>query len=418
MPAFAGVFSFELWFFWPHPVVRLKRGAVMSSSSGKSSSKSSRRSSSKRSSTKRASTKRRSSPTVVTPELLAELDVLHGFTNPAELASPFGPVNATGVIRGEPGDFQVNELPLELPCGEGEHAWLRIRKIGNNTAWVAKQLATFACVELRDVSYAGLKDRDAVTEQWFSVWLPGRADPDWSLWSAGGVEVLEVIRHRKKLRRGDLRGNEFRLRVRELSGDIAALEAQLAQLAKTGVPNYFGYQRFGRDGGNLRLLLGKRPPDRDQRSMGYSALRSSLFNGYLNQRVIGSFWDNCDGDSREGDVPLSDRDGDLPAYTAFCGDAALGRPTAALFGEGRGRLSPPETAFFADFPAVTALLIEEGLKLHRRSIWLPVVSLKYSFTEDSMELTFSLPPGAFATTVLDMIVDYRLGNAPVIQDDS
>ena len=117
-------------------------------------------------------------------------------------------------------------------------------------------------------------------------------------------------------------------------------------------------------------------------------------------------------------MPLSDRDGDLPAYTVFCGDAALGRPTAALFGEGRGRLSPPETGFFADFPAVTALLIEEGLKLHRRSMWLPVVSLKYSFTEDSMELTFSLPPGAFATTVLDMLVDYRLGNVPVIQDDS
>ena len=144
MPAFAGVFSFKLWFFWPDPVVRLKRGAVMSSSSGKSSSKSSKRSSSKRSSSKRSLSKRPSTPTVVTPELLAELDVLHGFTNPAQLASPFGPVHATGVIRAEPGDFQVNELPLELPCGEGEHAWLHIRKIGNNTAWVAKQLATFA----------------------------------------------------------------------------------------------------------------------------------------------------------------------------------------------------------------------------------------------------------------------------------
>ena len=369
-------------------------------------------------SSKPSSSARPSIPTVITPELLAELDVLHGYTDPAKLASPFGPVHATGVIRAEPGDFRVNELPLDLPCGEGEHAWLRIRKVGNNTAWVAKQLATFAGVEPRDVSYAGLKDRDAITEQWFSVWLPGRPDPDWSIWAAGGVEVLEAVRHRKKLRRGDLRGNEFRLRVRELNGDIEALEAQLSQLAKTGVPNYFGYQRFGREGGNLRLLLGKRPPDRDQRSMGYSALRSSLFNGFLNNRVLGLFWSRCDGDSREGDVHLSDRDGDLPAYTALCGDAALGRPTAALFGEGRGRLSPSETAFFADFPAVTALLIKEGLKLHRRSMWLPVVSLGYSFHENSMELTFSLPPGAFATTVLDMLLGYRLGNVPVIQDDS
>ncbi len=348
-------------------------------------------------------------------DLTAELQRLQLGIDPATLANPFGPVTAAGVIRSVPDDFRVTELPLDFPAAGGEHCWLLIRKTGQNTAWVAKQLAVSAGVEPKHVSYAGLKDRHAVTEQWFSVWLPGRDDPDWAGLNLSGVEILDAGRRVKKLRRGDLRGNRFEIRVRGLEGDPKELILRLAAVAESGVPNYFGEQRFGRGGNNLRLLSGGRRLDRDKRSIAYSALRSALFNMYLNQRVEGLNWNYCSNDSEAGDVPLSDRDGDLDSYTALCGAAAEGRPTGALWGAGRGRLAAAEEVFFATFPAVTALLEKEGLRRHRRSMWLPVSELEWDLVDESagsvLSLSFSLPPGAFATTVLDMLLRFRLGNS-------
>jgi len=85
----------------------------------------------------------------------------------------------SGIIRTFPEDFQVDEIPLFEPSGQGEHVFVQIKKTGENTDWVAGQLAKIAGVKRRDVSYAGLKDRHAVTTQWFSVWLPGKDAPDW-----------------------------------------------------------------------------------------------------------------------------------------------------------------------------------------------------------------------------------------------
>ncbi|HFD39876.1 MAG TPA: tRNA pseudouridine(13) synthase TruD, partial [Anaerolineae bacterium] len=90
------------------------------------------------------------------------------------LPSPYGPPLGQAVLRSRPEDFQVEEIPVCMPDGAGEHVWLKICKRGQNTDWVARQLARFAGVRPRDVSFAGLKDRHAVTEQWFSVHLPGR----------------------------------------------------------------------------------------------------------------------------------------------------------------------------------------------------------------------------------------------------
>lgn len=151
---------------------------------------------------------------------------------------------ATGHIRQSPEDFRVTEIPLFEPTGEGEHAWLRVRKRGTNTTWVAKQLAQLAGIRERDVSYAGLKDRHAVTEQWFSVHLPGQADPDWSAINNDSMQVLEHARHSRKLRRGALKGNVFRIVIRALAGEPVFsrehLTKRLEQIATEGVPNYFG----------------------------------------------------------------------------------------------------------------------------------------------------------------------------------
>ena len=186
-------------------------------------------------------------------------------------------------LRASPEDFRVDEELGFEPDGEGEHALVRVRKRGANTAWVARRLAELAGVRVREVSYAGLKDRDAVTSQWFSVWLPGRADPDWAALDDAEVTVIEYGRHRRKLRRGCHRGNRFALVLRELSCDREIIESRLRSVAKVGVPNYFGPQRFGRDGGNLTAALGLfrgslRCRDRQRRGIYLSGARARRFN--------------------------------------------------------------------------------------------------------------------------------------------
>ena len=131
----------------------------------------------------------------------------------------YGQPSGLGKIRSVPEDFIVKENLAFEPSGEGEHAFLQIEKTGENTDYVARQLARFANVRQRDVSYAGLKDRHAVTTQWFSVWLPGKADPDWTQFETNSMKVLHSVRHARKLKRGVLSGNSFKLIIRDWQGD-------------------------------------------------------------------------------------------------------------------------------------------------------------------------------------------------------
>jgi len=181
--------------------------------------------------------------------LIPDLDIaIHG------LGFAWGGPPASGRLRSTPEDFLVYEIPLVEPAGEGEHVWLLIRKRQENTEQVARCLARLAGVTQRDVSYAGLKDRNAVTEQWFSVYLPGGSEPEWSALDSASVTLLRCAWHHRKLRRGALRGNAFRIRVRNISGDRPSLDRRLREVAAGGVPNYFGEQRFGR-GGFVKLAL-------------------------------------------------------------------------------------------------------------------------------------------------------------------
>ena len=127
------------------------------------------------------------------------------------LGYAYGQPEVTARLRLLPEDFCVTEIPLVQPDGEGEHVWLWLRKRNENTPRVAEQLARFAGVHPRQVSYAGLKDRSAVTEQWFSVQMPGRDAPDWQGLNSETLTVLRHARHSRKLRRGALKGNRFRI---------------------------------------------------------------------------------------------------------------------------------------------------------------------------------------------------------------
>ncbi|MGB5938778.1 MAG: tRNA pseudouridine(13) synthase TruD, partial [Rhodanobacter sp.] len=211
-----------------------------------------------------------------------------------DLPRAFGEPPLTARLRSAPEDFRVEEILGYDADGVGEHALLWVEKRGANTDWVARELAKFAGVPQVAVGYAGLKDRHAVTRQAFSVQLAGKPDPDWSTFPHAEVKVLAATRHSRKLKRGALRGNRFVLVLREAAGDRAATERVLEQIAARGVPNYFGEQRFGREGGNVaqaRAMFAGRRVDRDQRSFLLSAARSHIFNAVLAARVERGAWD-------------------------------------------------------------------------------------------------------------------------------
>ncbi|MCK5897437.1 MAG: tRNA pseudouridine(13) synthase TruD, partial [Methylococcales bacterium] len=142
----------------------------------------------------------------------------------------YGAPSATGIIKTKVDDFVVEEqLPFK-PDGVGEHAFVHIEKCGENTEYVARALARIAGVRQRDIGFAGLKDRHARTTQWFSVWLPGKQDPDWREIETNAIKILQTSRHSRKLKRGALAGNQFQITVRNFSGDQNVCEQQLKKI--------------------------------------------------------------------------------------------------------------------------------------------------------------------------------------------
>jgi tRNA pseudouridine13 synthase len=332
------------------------------------------------------------------------------------LAFASGRPAVSACIRQAPEDFQVNEIPLLEPDGSGEHVWLLVRKRLENTAQVAQQLAKFSGVPPRDVSYAGMKDRQALTEQWFSVQLPGKADPDWTALNSETITVIRVARHSRKLRRGALKGNAFRLVLRELEGEPAVLDERLARISKEGVPNYFGEQRFGRDGSNLytaqQLFKNpKRRMTRTKRGLALSAARSFLFNQVLSQRIKAGNWNQViAGDALQ-------LQGSHSFFIAESLDPELTdrvelqdvHPTGPLYGRGESGVQADclqlETAILAGYPEWLEGLDALGLKPARRALRVPVEGLEWNWTgSDELELKFSLPAGAYATSVLRELV--------------
>ncbi|WP_315389293.1 tRNA pseudouridine(13) synthase TruD [uncultured Stenotrophomonas sp.] len=315
-------------------------------------------------------------------------------------------------IRTTPEDFQVDELPAFEPSGEGEHLLLTIRKRGANTVHVAKLLAKWAGLPEMGVSFAGMKDRHAVTTQRFSVHLPKRVAPDIAALASDEVEVLDSTWHNRKLQRGALAGNRFRLVLRNVQGDAKAIDERLSLIAARGLPNWFGEQRFGRDGGNVPAALamfGGRRMRPDQRSLLLSAARSALFNQVLAERVAQGNWDT----PLDGEVWMLDGSRSVfgpEPWTDLLADR-LGRfdihPSGPLWGEGELRSSGAAAALelgaISDEQSLQLRAGLEGarLKQERRALRLRPANLQQRWLEaDVLELTFALPPGCYATAVL------------------
>lgn len=331
----------------------------------------------------------------------------------------------TARMRSAPEDFFVEELPGFEPSGGGEHLLLTIEKRGLNTAFVARHLAQWAGVGEVAIGYAGLKDRHAVTRQRFSVHLPKKVAPDLAaLGFEHGEERLTLVEHAwhaKKLPRGALAGNRFVLALRDVAGGRDAIEARLRAIADRGVPNYFGEQRFGREGDNvagaLAMFAGRRVR-REQRTLLISAARSELFNRVLARRVETGSWDR----PLEGEVWMLD--GSRSVFGPEPLNASLEQrlaafdihPTGPLWGRGDlrtiGEAGALEQEVLAtvDALALRAGLEAEGLRHERRALRLRPGAMAWRWRDDDvLEVSFELPAGAYATVVLAELGELHSG---------
>jgi tRNA pseudouridine13 synthase len=328
-----------------------------------------------------------------------------------------GPAVLSARIRAMPEDFMVEELDAFAASGSGEHLLLTIEKRGMNTAFAAKRIAEWAGIPELGIGYAGLKDRHAVTRQRFTVHLPKKVAPDIAALESEDMRVLAHAWHAKKLPRGALAGNRFALVLRDVHGDQQAVDARLHAIAERGVPNYFGEQRFGRGGdnvGNALAMFGGRRVARAQRTHLLSAARSQLFNRVLAARVASGNWDRA----LDGEVWLLDGSRSVFGPEPF-GDALAARlatfdihPSAPLWGCGELRTTGAAAALEgsaledAQSLALRAGLEAAGLKQERRATRLRPQALEWTWMDPTtLQLRFSLPPGAYATTVLAELGD-------------
>jgi tRNA pseudouridine13 synthase len=324
-----------------------------------------------------------------------------------------GAAALSATIRMAPEDFVVEELDGFAATGSGEHLLLTIEKRGINTAFAARQIAAWAGIAEMGVGYAGLKDRHAVTRQRFSVHLPRRVAPDVGALEQDGLHVLASEWHARKLPRGALAGNRFELTLRDVQGDRADIHARLQLVAARGVPNYFGDQRFGRDGDNLGNALAMfrgRRVGREQRGYLLSAARSALFNRVLARRAADGTWEQ----GLDGEVWMLDGNRSVFGPEQWS-DQLAGRlaafdihPTAPLWGRGELRTTGDarrleESALDDDeSQALRSGLEAAGLAQERRATRLRPVDMAWEWQADAsvLVLRFVLPPGAYATTVL------------------
>jgi len=329
----------------------------------------------------------------------------------------YGKPNVTGFIKQEAADFVVIEdLGFEL-TGEGEHIFISIRKEGENTQYVARALAKAAGVADKHVSYAGLKDRHAITEQWFGIHMPGKETPDFSVVETAQIKVLKIVRHNKKLRTGALKGNQFTLKLTDLSSTDGLVE-RLENIKTTGVPNYFGEQRFGRNGSNIEsakeMFAGKKIRDRNKRSFYISAARSLIFNQVVSERIRQEKWQTA----MPGDCFI------LQGSNSFFAEEILSDEIVERVAQGALQLSAPlvgkgnssamsdalafEHSIITQYPELLEGLIAAGLRQERKALILRPQNFSYELAEDSLTVSFYLPSGCFATSIVRELIEEKV----------
>lgn len=307
-----------------------------------------------------------------------------------------------GRIGPDHADFQVEEIPAYLPSGDGPHWYVRVRKQGLGTPEVVRLLANAAGCGSRDVGFAGRKDKHAITSQWISMPVEP-VDP-----GDARVELLEVSRHGNKLKLGHLRGNRFQIRLVDCEAPAERLPALLDRVAQ-GIPNYFGPQRFGRGDAlqqGMGLLENPKRRVRDPRFLA-SVVQSAVFNRWLADRVqdellsVALLGDILKKRETGGLFECEDITVDVPRVTAGELD-----PTGPMVGPKMRAATGPagerELAAFAAFgldDPVRVRTLGRFAPGTRRVARLVPADVSYTLGPD-LVLRFTLPKGAFATTLL------------------
>ncbi len=338
------------------------------------------------------------------------------------------------IYKATPADFIVTEQLAIEHTHDGEHLWLYITKINLNTAYVARLLADWAGVPTTDVGFSGLKDRHAITHQWFSIRLPTKAVPSVPftdfikphLHDGESAHISEQVWHSRKLGRGTHKSNHFTITLRAITGDQTAIDDRLNQIKTSGVPNYFGEQRFGNDQGNIQKaqiffekILATPKPYRPNKKTAHrdslliSTARSVLFNAMLDARVADDSWQTAiDGDvfnlDGTGSIFVADIDDDIRTRLITCDI----HPTSPLFGVGTPKHTADAAALYDgvlgrdEFTVFCQGLLKIDAKMSYRPLRLLVRLLTWYWVDDaSLVLNFELPKGAFATVVLSALVD-------------
>jgi tRNA pseudouridine13 synthase len=355
----------------------------------------------------------------------------------------YGDALGSAILKQEMHDFIVEEQLGFEPSGEGEHIFLWLEKTNLNTAFVAESLAKFSRLHLRDITYAGRKDKFALTRQWFGVHIANKKEPNWDEFKLEGAKILQVARNDRKLRVGVLKGNQFELVLRNLTSyagadaefDVQALEQRLELIKHQGAPNYYGSQRFGEMratpgvaeqsatagklllGGNLalaeKLIGGEAIRNRNKRSVAISALRSWLFNEIIHQRIIqNNFHQPLLGDamqlsgsnsffvlkdeSEQADIIKRLAEFDINITSPLWGDGKLHSSASAR---------DLELKCVAQFPEIIQTLNSLGLKQQRRAIRIIPQGFTWQIKDNNLKMKFSLPAGCFATSIVRELLD-------------
>lgn len=307
-------------------------------------------------------------------------------------------------------NFWVEEIPSYLPSGDGEHLYVLVRKRNWTTRGLLMHWAKRLSLSKAGLGHAGLKDKRGTTTQWLSLhfgteeMLPAMA--------ADGVEILEVGRHRNKLRAGHLKGNRFSIAVDGLEDTCVPLvQSMMQELSRWGVPNFYGSQRMGREGNNRGLgrdvVMGKPVHDKWKKKFLISAYQSSLFNDLLAFRMQQGLLDTA----LQGDLMRKHESGGVfacehPDVDQPRSDHLEISPTGPIFGY---KMAQPQGRP-GDWEA--ALLEREGMSLHhfrtfgknakgaRRLLRVPLVDPSCRYENKQLVLQFTLPPGSYASVVL------------------
>lgn len=354
----------------------------------------------------------------------------------SDTPQPHTPQIAQAQFRTTPQDFIVHEILAIDFSEQGEHLWLYVQKINVNTSFVVKLLAKWANIGESDVGYSGLKDRKAVTYQWFSLRIPNRQSPntdfkDFIQTQLSADERITIIKqhwHNKKLSRGTHKHNHFNITLRQVMGDKALIDEQLTTIKTKGVPNYFGQQRFGIDGGNIahsheffaKLIASDKPyrprkKDLPRHSLYISTAKSLIFNRILAKRVVLGTWDrpmtgdvfNLDG---TGSIFVANLDDDIYQRLST-GDIHI---AGILFGTGKSRASDTALAIEQEvlndkhLATLVAGLNKIDSKLSYRPLRLLPQNLMWQWHGDTLVLDFCLPRGSFATSVLGAVAQKLL----------